>query len=84
MKQIASAGNTVVPALLALERLGFTVSVERDGPFEIFRATRGEESYLADDPVCVLGLVRLVETRGWEWRAGDAEIEEVMRRYALG
>jgi hypothetical protein len=84
MKQIASAGNTVVPALLALERLGFTVSVERDGPLEIFRATRGEESYLAGDPVGVLGLVRLVETRGWEWRAADAEIEEVMRRYALG
>jgi hypothetical protein len=84
MKQIATAGNTVVPALLALEHLGFTVSVKRDGPREIFQATCGEERYVADDPVGVLGLLKLVETRGWAWKAADAEIEEVMHRHGLG
>ena len=83
MKQIATAGNTVVPALLALEDLGFTVSVERGAAGEFFRAARGAETYVGEDPVAVLGLVKLIETRGWGWQAGDMEIDEVLRRYGL-
>ena len=81
MKQIAIAGNTVVPGLLALERLGFEIAVDPSGPV---RATRGDESYIADDPVTVLGLVKLVEMRSWNWRADDSEITEVISRYKLG
>ena len=44
-------------------------------------ATRGEETFIAEDPVTVLGLVRLVELRGWDWRAPDAEIERVLAQY---
>jgi hypothetical protein len=83
-KQIATAGNTVVPALLALERLGFAVTVERTGGSELFRAIRGDETYVADDPVSVLGLVKLIEERGWTWRAEDEEVEAVLRKYRLG
>ena len=84
MKRIATAGNTVVPALLALEELGFVVTVEKSGDAELFRATRGDETYVAEDPVAVLGLVKLIEMRGWEWQPSDVEIDEVMRRYKLG
>jgi hypothetical protein len=84
MRKITTSGNTVVPAILTLESLGFTVSVEREGPREIVRATRGDETYLADDPVAVLGLVKLVEARGWDWKAADSEIDDVLRRYELG
>lgn len=84
MKQIASAGNTVVPALLVLESLGFTVSVERDAALDLVRATRGEETYVGEDPVAVLGLVKLIETRGWGWEAADIEIDQVLERYRLG
>jgi hypothetical protein len=84
MKMIAAAGNTVVPALLALERLGFTVSIERSGDVEEVSATRGGESYLAEDPVAVLGLVKLIEVRGWDWRPTDAELAEIFHRYRLG
>ena len=73
-----------MPALLALEKLGFVVSVEQSEDAELFRATRGDETYLAEDPVAVLGLVKLVEMRGWEWQPTDVEIDEVMRRYELG
>ena len=85
MQNIGTAGNTVVPALLALEKLGFSVSVVpgADGR-DLFRAMKGEESFAADDPVSVLGLVKLVETRGREWQASDLEIEEALRRYDLG
>jgi hypothetical protein len=84
MKQITTAGNTVVPGLLALESLGFGISIERIDDRDVFRATRGEETYLADDPVEVLGLVKLIEMRGWEWRAADADLDLVLRRYGLG
>ena len=85
MQNIAAAGNTVVPALLALEKLGFNVSVGRDGGGrDLFEATRGDESYLAEDPVSVLGLVKLIEMRSWEWRPSDLEIDEVLKRYDLG
>jgi hypothetical protein len=84
MKTISTAGNTVVPGLLALESLGFTVSIERAGGRDLFRATRGEETYVADDPVAVLGLVKLVEVRGWEWCATDPDLERVLLQYGLG
>lgn len=84
MKQIATAGNTVVPAFLVLESLGFTVSVERNDIGDFIRAARGEETYIGEDPVAVLGLVKLIETRGWGWEAADIEIDQVLERYQLG
>jgi hypothetical protein len=47
-------------------------------------ASRGDERYVADDPVAVLGLVRLVDIRGWEWTASDAEIGAAVQRFRLG
>lgn len=55
MKQIATAGNTVVPALMTLEALGFRVAVESAGGEQVCRATRDDETYVAADPVAVLG-----------------------------
>jgi hypothetical protein len=45
------------------------------------RAHKGDESYFAEDPVAVLGLIRLVELRSWEWRASDDEIDRTLRRF---
>jgi hypothetical protein len=73
----------VVPALLALEALGSRVEVTA-GENSMCQATRGDESYAADDPVTVLGLVRLVEVRGWGWAATDAEIDAAFQRFPLG
>ena len=79
--RLVAAGNTVVPAILALEALGFTLSRPPAGAGSGVWATRGEETFIAEDPVTVLGLVRLVELRGWDWRAPDAEIERVLAQY---
>jgi len=81
MKTITTAGNTVVPALLTLEALGFDVHIERTSSGDQCTATRNEETYVAADPVEVLGLVRLVEVRGWDWSATDEEIDVVFRRH---
>jgi hypothetical protein len=79
MNTIATAGNVVVPALLVLEKLGFVV--ERRG--SLCRASRQDEVYVAEDPVAVLGLVKLVEARTWDWKANDTEIDDVLKRYDL-
>jgi hypothetical protein len=76
-RSIAQAGNTVVPAALAVESLGFEVVVHGHR----VHAQRGDESYIADDAVALLGLVRLVELRSWEWQASDDEIAQILRRF---
>ena len=83
MNHITAAGNTVVPALLTLEALGFRVEVT-EGDNSVCRAARGDESYVADDPVTVLGLVKLVELRSWDWAASDAEVNAALKRFPLG
>ncbi len=78
-RRIAAAGNTVVPAVLALEAAGYRVS-KLNG--DLFEATSVDGSnYVADDPVALLGLIKLVELRGWTWRATDSEIDSVLTRF---
>ncbi|WP_406831720.1 hypothetical protein ABEG17_02575 [Pedococcus sp. KACC 23699] len=79
-RRIVQAGNTVVPALLALESLGFSFEVSGDSVV----AHRGPEEYVAADPVALLGLVRLVELRSWDWAASDSKIDETLLRYGMG
>lgn len=52
-QRIVHAGNTVVPALLAVESLGFAVEVVGSKVY----ARRGQEEYEAEDPVALLGVV---------------------------
>lgn len=78
--KLTAAGNTLVPAILALEKAGFVVSVNEEG---LFMATRGEDAFIADSPECVLGLIKLVDLRGRAWNATDAEIEDTIRRFDL-
>lgn len=73
---LVQAGNTVVPSVLALRALGFTVS--HVGPD--FVARLGDSRFQADDPVAVLGLVKLAETRH-PWRASDSEIDQVIAEF---
>lgn len=76
---LVQAGNTVVPAVLALRALGFTVSqVGAD-----FVAVLGDSRFQADDPVAVLGLVKLAETRR-PWRASDVEIDQAIAEFGTG
>lgn len=75
---IVAAGNTIVPAVLALRRLHFDVSQDA----ERWVARSGLARFVADDPVTLLGLVKLAETRT-PWRAADSEIDDVLREFDL-
>lgn len=82
-KTIVASGNTVVPAFLVLEGLGFNIMVRRDSQSQTIIATRDHEQYSADDPVTVLGLIKLVEARGWDWKANGAEIDSTVMKHKL-
>lgn len=83
MKCITPMGNTIVPSTrprtvrLYDQRRPVGGSAGRP-------SNASEEQYVADDPVAVLGLVKLIEARTWDWRPTDAEIYSAMQRYNLG
>lgn len=69
-----AAGGTI----LALEASGYAVAQEG----RVFVATVGDARFTAEDPLTLLGLVKLAETRR-PWRASDAELESVQERFTL-
>ena len=73
----------MVPALCALEHLVFNVVVSDNSLGQTVVAVRGGEQYVGDDPVAVLGLVKLIEVRSWDWHPADSEIDNTMRKYRL-
>lgn len=84
MKGILAAANIIVPAFLVLEQLGFTVTVDEGAEVSRVRARRGDEEFVADDPITILGLVKLIESRTWDWKPTDEEIDQTIKRYNLG
>ncbi|HKQ14322.1 MAG TPA: hypothetical protein VJT80_12885 [Steroidobacteraceae bacterium] len=76
--QIAAAGNTEVPAYLALVARGFDVNCNHQS---VWIATKGEASFVADSPLQLLGVVAMFESRGPQWEASDEQIEEFMSKY---
>ena len=81
MTIIAAAGNTVVPGILALEAAGFEVTIQARANRTTVQAVRNGEVYTAEDPVTVLGLVKLVELRGEAWQATDDQIARTLARH---
>ena len=82
-RSIVALGNTVVPGLLALEQLGFDVVVKDTSSGQTVVAVREGEEYQADDPITVLGLIKLIEIRSWNWRAADSDIDTTLQKYRL-
>ena len=77
--KISTAGNVIVPAILAIESMGYSIKWDD----KIVVAVKDDDQYCADDPLSLLGLIKLVETRSWEWGATDAEIEATLNRHKL-
>jgi hypothetical protein len=74
---LVAAGNTVVTAILLIRQMGYNVLVDKEKGR--CSAEKDGNSFIADDPVMVLGLIKLFEMKGENWRASDDEIEEVMK-----
>lgn len=74
---LAAAGNTLSPALAVLRELGYTVTREASGE-RLFRAKNANCLLLAEDPLRLLGLVKLYEIRGEQWRPTDSEVDDFL------
>ena len=80
--RIVGAGNTVVPAYLALKAKGFLVSREKhDSGGETWTAENDEVELVTDDPVHLLGLSVIYELRGKDWMANDKEIDNFLNEF---
>jgi hypothetical protein len=76
---ISAAGNVVVPAYLAILSKGY--KIEPSGVKSGLIATRGDDSFVADDPITLLGLISMAELRGAHWHASDQEIDDFLARF---
>jgi hypothetical protein len=80
---IATAGNVVVPAFLALIKKGYTVTFKKDGDVELWTAEGPLGRFIGEDPPLVLGLVALGETRNGDWKATDEEIDYFFSKFPV-
>ncbi len=78
--RIVALANTEVPAILALESLGFNIAsrIVNVDQGMIWTATGNGDEYVAEDPLSLLGLVTLLEVRGDTWQASDDDIEKYL------
>lgn len=78
--KIASMANVEVPTILALKSMGFTIAsrvVNADQEMVWTASGKGNE-YIAEDPLSLLGLAKLHEIRGDNWKVSDDEIDEYL------
>ena len=71
----------MVPCLITLEELGYTVTNKMSEGVELWIAEKEGDKYLAEDTCALLGLVKLVEVRGRNWRVSDEQIKDFFVRF---
>jgi hypothetical protein len=83
--KIFAAGNVLVPAYLALENMGYRVTRRTAGAdeAETWTAAKDGNEFHADNPLELLGLVAMSETRGDDWLATDAEVEAFLKQFDM-
>ena len=90
MENITAAGNTEVPAFLAIKALGFDIErtfLDGDQERELWVARNEQSRFSAGSPLELLGLFAMRSQRGQSWKASDDEISNFFREYypdALG
>ncbi|MFZ4875854.1 hypothetical protein ACL9RI_12265 [Janthinobacterium sp. Mn2066] len=72
--RIAVAGNTLAPALGVLNKLGYTVTRDKTAEQQ-YQAEDDTCIFVADDPVTLMGLVKIYEERGADWQPSDEEVQ---------
>jgi hypothetical protein len=75
---IADAANLMSPAYLTIVAKGYAVHMDGD----LMVASKGDDRFIADVPVALLGVIVVGETRGENWRASDDEIAGFMSLFA--
>ena len=77
--KIVAAGNTEIPAILALEKKGAQVASGNE--VNLWSAKYLNNTYIAESPLELLGLIEMHTARGAEWKATDSELERCAIQY---
>lgn len=72
---IATGGSTLAPALAALRASGYDVSRDLSG---LLLAEGALGRFVAEDPVSLLGLIRMREIRGEAWKSNQEEVDALL------
>jgi hypothetical protein len=83
---LADAGNTLVPAYLALLQRGLSVCREPSAVTDsgmLWVAESAGHRFVAEDLVTLLGLVAIHQTRGPNWQASDEEIDRFLAEFGV-
>ena len=72
---IASAGNTLASALAILRTKGYVVAPEQPN---LLRAAKGSITLVGEDPLILLGLSSIAETRGVNWHPTEGEVAALL------
>ena len=71
---LSDAANLMAPAYQVILAKGYSVRAEQD----LMVAVKGDDRFVAENPVALLGVIALAEARAEHWQATDAEIAEFM------
>lgn len=79
--RVAMAGNTLAPAYSVLLKKGYTIERHPDLPGACV-ASKDGYSFLADNPLELLGLIAMIEVRGEAWQASNREVDDFLQHLA--
>jgi len=77
--KISAAGNVEIPAILALEKKGAELISEKES--NMWTAVYLSNTYVAESPLELLGLIEMHSLRGADWQATDNEMERCVTQY---
>ena len=79
--RLVDAANTHNPALVVLREMGFALGIyeptydegetRSEDDFGHYYARKGDNEFVAGDPLSLLGLVSIWQQRGEQWRRDD-------------
>jgi hypothetical protein len=74
---LSDAANLMAPAYLTILAKGYTVRAEQG----LMVAAKGADTFSAEGPVALLGVIVVGEFRGHDWRPTDEEVEDFVARF---
>ncbi len=81
---ISAAGNVETPAYLSLLNSGYSVRKEMlNEQRDTWIAEKDGNRFTADGPIELLGVVKVYEIRGDNWKATDEEIDKFISEFDL-
>ena len=76
--RLVTAANVFTPAYLTILDKGYAVQKRGE---DLLIATRGDDTFIAEDPILLLGLIAVGEARGENWQATDGEIDDFIGKF---